>query len=149
MPELPPSPYPASGHPDEPLAPPTKTPSHLRSWLPLVLVTAIIAGGMGALGTFLITRPGTTGHDDVAIACTAVDRIGFPPDKSAFRMDEPLLHQLNGLAGFATAAAVGNDSNATLEEAAGRLRAGLQRADLDMINDALEQISTTCGDIGR
>lgn len=147
MPGSPPSPHPTSGHLEHPLTPPTNRTSQRRPWLPLILVTTIIAGGIGVLGTFLFVRP-DTGQDDATIACNAVDRIGFPLDEDEFRTDTPLIHQLSGISSFAGAAAVGDDAHAELEGPRGKLFTGLQRADVDMINNALQQISTVCGDIG-
>lgn len=146
LPASQPSRQPPSDHPEKPLVPSTPGAPLRRSWLPLVLITAIIAGGLGVLATFLVMRSGT-GQEDVTIACDTVERIGFPLDEDEFRMDMPLVQQLLGLSGFTSAAVIGDDANAELREPGQQLRSALQQADVEKINEALESMSTACGNI--
>lgn len=99
------------------------------------------------LSTYLVMRS-SAGQHDVTIACSTVERIGFPLDEDEFRMDTPLLPQLSGLNSFAAAAVIGDDAYAELDEPGRQLHEGLQQADVEIINEALQQMSNACTGIG-
>ncbi len=112
------------------------------------LTTAVVAGGLGVLATFLFLRS-DAGEDDAAITCSEVGRIDLPLGMTELGLDEPLYWRLFGISGFASAAGHGDDAHAALDRPGQQLVAGLQRVDVDMMDEALQQLSTVCGDIGH
>ena len=116
--------------------------------MPVVLITFVIAGGLGVLATFLLLRA-EAAQDDATVACGEVAQIGLPLEPDEVGLNEPLYWRLFGIGGFASAAGVGDDSHAALYEPAEQLFAGLSLGDVDVMEEALQELSTACGDIGR
>ncbi len=108
-----------------------------------MLVTALIAGGLGVLSTFLVMSSGPS-QSDAMVACDAVEQIDFPLSEDDIDTNESLLWRLSGISGFATAAGTGDDAHSGFELPGQILDIGITRESVDAMNEALQRLSVEC-----
>ncbi len=138
-----PVPQPGSNQPQTPLVPVTHEGPKSRRLVPIVVVTALIAGCVGALGAYLVVES-DTGQSDASIVCTNVGRFDLPLKNEDIHPSGPLLHELLGLSGYGLGAARGDGAHIELEEPSMDLLRAQSRVNLELMNESVARISTAC-----
>lgn len=129
--------------------------SRRARWVVVVVVTAVVALGVGVTAGLLV---GGSDDDDLpraeanaTAACVTVARIDADeplPERTDNRLEEPAFWEMPAVHYLAMAAAAEDDTYQDLADASTLLGTAVNTSDIEGMSTAVEQIQAECGDLG-